>query len=79
MIENYTRLRLGSMASMARAIVRCPVCGRRGALETRQDRSRCCIHVERLMIHPDGMRVEPRDSCELGCEEFSPGQLFSEA
>jgi hypothetical protein len=77
MIENYTTRQLGSMASMSRAIVRCKVCGRLGALETRRDQSRCCVHVERLRIHPDGMLVEPRDSCELGREESA--QLFSEA
>jgi hypothetical protein len=50
---------------MARPIINCPLCRRRGALE-RRDGARRCVHLETSVIHPDGMLVEPLDHCELG-------------
>ncbi len=65
MTEDFTKLPVGSLVSMSRAIVHCPLCGRSGALERRRNGARRCVHVEASIIHTDGMVVEPRDSCEL--------------
>jgi hypothetical protein len=73
MTEDFTKLPIGSLVSMSRTIVLCPVCGRFGALEARGDGSRRYVHVEDSVIHTDGLLVEPRDSCE------SLGGSFAEA
>lgn len=65
MTEDFTKLPVGSLVSMSRAIILCPLCGRCGALELRSNGSRRCVHVEASVIHTDGMVVEPKDSCEL--------------
>lgn len=65
MFEDFTKLPIGSMVSMSRPIIRCPLCGRFGALELRDGADRRCVHVETSFIHTDGMLVEPRDYCEL--------------
>lgn len=63
MIEDFTKVPLGMFVSDARTIVRCPLCGRSGALEIRGG-SRRCVHIEASMIGRDGLWVDPRDLCE---------------
>jgi hypothetical protein len=65
MTEDFTKLTLGSLVSMSRTIIQCPLCGRLGALEVRDGGERRCVHVEDSVIHTDGLLVEPRDYCEL--------------
>ncbi len=60
MIEDFTRLPLGSLVSESRSIVLCTVCQRRGALDVRRRR---CVHVEGSTIDAQGLVVEPIDSC----------------
>ena len=60
MIEDFTRLPLGSVVSESRTIVLCTVCRRRGALDVRLRR---CVHVEGSTIDTQGLVIEPIDSC----------------
>jgi hypothetical protein len=64
MTENFTRLPVGAAVSSSRRIIRCPRCGRNGALEVRIPGAHQCIHVERSALR-DGVVVESTDSCEL--------------
>ena len=60
MIEDFTKLPLGSVVSESRTIVMCTVCGRRGALDVRLRR---CVHVEGSTVDAHGLVVQPLESC----------------
>ena len=74
MTEDFTKVAVGSLVSDSRTIVHCPLCGRAGALESRLDGSRRCVHIEASMIDRDGLWVDPRDVCE-----WSDAAQFSQA
>ncbi|MGH9443603.1 MAG: hypothetical protein ACRD16_15155, partial [Thermoanaerobaculia bacterium] len=65
MVEDFTKVAVGSLVSSSRTIVRCSRCGRFGALEVHGDQSRRCVHIESSIVQTDGMLIEPRDYCEL--------------
>jgi hypothetical protein len=64
MTENFTRLPVGTSVSSSRRVIRCPRCGRNGALEVGVDGRRRCVHVEDSAM-TDGLVVESADHCEL--------------
>jgi hypothetical protein len=64
MTENFTRLPVGAAVSSSRTVIRCPRCGRNGALEVGSDGMRRCVHVEESAM-TDGVFVEPTDHCSL--------------
>ncbi len=72
MIEDFTKVPLGMFVSDGRTIVRCPLCGRPGALEIRGG-TRRCVHIEASMIGRDGLWVDPRDLCEWIVAAQAPG------
>ena len=74
MTEDFTKLGVGSLVSGDRTIIRCPLCGRFGALDLKDDGLRRCVHVEASMIGKDGLWVDPRDLCEWPHSARRPGE-----
>lgn len=64
MTENFTWLPVGASVSSSRRVIRCPRCGRNGALEIGTDGERRCVHVEASAMS-EGLLVEPTDHCDL--------------
>ncbi|MEP6992937.1 MAG: hypothetical protein ABI968_00350 [Acidobacteriota bacterium] len=61
--EDFTRVPLGSLVSLARTVIRCPLCRRHGVLESDRDGARRCVHVEISTL--SGTAAEATDRCEL--------------
>ena len=63
MTEDFTLLPVGSLVSLSRTVIRCPMCRRSGVLESRNDGSRRCVHVEVSSLA--GLVAEAADRCDL--------------
>lgn len=63
MTQDFTKLSVGSLVSMSRTVIRCPQCRRHGVLESRDDGTRRCIHVE--IATNGGAVFDIPDRCEL--------------
>jgi len=74
MIEDFTRLPVGSLVSMARTVIRCPLCRRPGVLESFNDGARNCIHAEISTL--TSSVAEATERCQLaGPRNFLPAGM----
>ena len=62
--DDFTTLPEGFRVAAEGVVVRCPVCGRNGIVETEPCGPRC-VHAEKTTVLADGMLIELIDCCEV--------------
>jgi hypothetical protein len=71
-VEDFTKLQVGTRIPTDGSVVNCPRCGRNGVRRGRLDGSIRYVHVQTSEVIGDGLRAEPADSCTM----FEEGSAF---
>ena len=64
-VEDFTKLQVGTRVPTDGPVVRCPRCGRTGVRRARRDGDVRYVHVQTSEVIGDGLRAEAADSCTM--------------